>query len=371
MNSIFISVGDQSGQAHALKIIKILQQQNSSVKIYGFGGDKMSEAGVEIIQPLADLNIMGFKDVFLRLPLFFKAIFNFKRTIDERKPDLVLLIDYPGLNKHLLRIAKRQHIKVANYIVPQLWAWAPWRLRDFKAADALFCILPFESAWYRKHGATAHYVGHPIADELPAIKQRLDSPIIAILPGSRKREIATNLPLMLRAAKLLQQEHPHLRFILPHSRPQLETLIMDIISQYQIDVELSFDGWHQHLARARAAWVVSGTASLEVAALGIPGVVVYQINSRIGAWLASNALAVPYIGGINLIAGKELLPEIMGCQLDAADLVTAIEPFLDDEHYLNTQSQLQQIRSTYLRPEVSSRVAKFINNIEPNITRGR
>jgi len=366
IHSIFIAVGDQSGQAHALKLIHLLKQRHPGIKIRGFGGDEMQAHGVKVLLPLADLNIMGFVDVIARLPLFFKAIYYFARDIKQRTPDMVILIDYPGLNRHLLRIAMRNKVKVVDYIVPQLWAWAPWRVRDFKNADALLSILPFETAWYNSKGADAHFVGHPIADELPAINNNHDSNIIAILPGSRKREIRSNLPVMLEAAIKMKQINPPLEFVLPHSRESLRELIQEILNGYDLEVELSFGNWHAQLANVRAAWVVSGTASLEVAALGIPAAIVYKIDSVFGSWIARNALAVPFIGGINLLANKELLPEVVGRDINADDLCNALLPLLDEVNYPLLQQQLQDIRDRYLLPGVNQRVVEIIENIEPN-----
>jgi lipid-A-disaccharide synthase len=365
LKSIFISVGDQSGQAHALKIIKLLRQRHPGIRIKGFGGEEMKSQDVDVLLPLADLNIMGFIDVLSRLPLFFKAIYRFAASLKHEQPDLVLLIDYPGLNRHLLRIAKRHKVQVVDFIVPQLWAWAPWRVRDFKRADALLSILPFETAWYQSKGAQAHFVGHPIADELPAINDNSASTTIAILPGSREREIRSNLPIMMQAAQLLQKSDPRFNFVLPHSRPQLRELIESIIQQFNISVELSFDNWHQRLTTVRAAWVVSGTASLEVAAMGIPSVVVYKVDSAIGSWVANNALSVPFIGGINLIAGRCLSPEVVGNNLTAQQLCDALAPLLDSDVYPQLQSQLKSIRLQYLQPKVSERVVKIIESIEP------
>jgi lipid-A-disaccharide synthase len=371
IKSIFISVGDQSGQAHAVKIIKLLRERHPQLKIRGFGGEDMRELGVKVILPLADLNIMGFVDVIAQLPLFFKAIYRFVRDIKSQPPDMVLLIDYPGLNRHLLRIAKRHNVKVVDYIVPQLWAWAPWRVHDFKRADVLLSILPFETAWYTAQGAQAHFVGHPIADQLPAISNNVQSNLIALLAGSRKREIRSNLPLMLMAAQQLHASNPQLQFVLPHSRPQLAELINDIIDDYDLQIDVSFDDWHQRLSKVRAAWVVSGTASLEVAAMGIPAVIVYRIKSSLGAWLANNMLSVPYVGGINLIANDSLFPELVGKNISPSDMCDAIAPILDADNYQQLQQQLSEIRQRYLQPGVSQRVVNSIENLEPQTITSR
>lgn len=361
LKKIILSCGDNSGETHALRLLAQLQQRHPDLQVEGFGGRRLEQAGMEVWNPLADLNVMGFKDVAAQLPLFFGAVFQFAKRLRENPPDVVVLVDYPGMNRHLLRIAQRQGVKVVHYIAPQLWAWAPWRVRDFRRADRLLTILPFEQDWYARHGAEAPFVGHPLADSLAAHPETWEPPEpaewIAILPGSRRREIRENLRLMLEAAALLQQQRPQVRFVLPHQRQDVWPLLDEMLHQAPIQVERAPDQFHEVLRVCRGAWVVSGTASLEVAALGIPSVVVYRMGSKLGAWLAGHALAVPFVGAANLIAGEEVAPEQVGHVLDPADLCADLLKQIDDQGHPEAVARLRALHDRALAPGTDRRAA--------------
>lgn len=380
LKKVILSCGDNSGETHALRLLAQLQARHPGLQVEGFGGRRLGQAGMDIWNPLADLNVMGFKDVAAQLPLFFGAVHQFAKRLRQDPPDVVVLVDYPGMNRHLLRIAQRQGVKVVHYIAPQLWAWAPWRVRDFRCADRLLTILPFEQDWYAQHGAEAPFVGHPLADSLAAHPETWDPPLtgislggqggqggpetqaewIAILPGSRRREIRENLSLMLAAAALLQKKRPQVRFVLPHQRAEVWPLLEELLSEAPIEVERAPDQFHEVLRVCRGAWVVSGTASLEVAALGIPSVVVYRMGSRFGAWLAGHALAVPYVGAANLIAGEEVAPEQVGHRLDPTALCDDLLRQIDDEGHPGAVARLRALHDRALAPGTDRRAAMAV-----------
>ena len=261
---------------------------------------------------------------------------------------------------------------MVHYVAPQLWAWAPWRVRDFRRADRLLTILPFENDWYARHGARTTFVGHPLADSLAADHslwtpptqpaQSTDSAVewIGLLPGSRKREIRENLPLMLEAARLLHQLRPQVRFVLPHLRAKVWPQIEDLLTHSAVHVLCVPGEFHAVLRACRGAWVVSGTASLEVAAVGIPSVVVYAMSSKLGAWLAAHALTVPFVGGINLVAGTQLAPELVGTNLQADDLCRALLVQLEDPGHAAMVARLAAVRTTALAPGTAQRAALAI-----------
>ncbi|MGB0953731.1 MAG: lipid-A-disaccharide synthase [Planctomycetota bacterium] len=361
LQKIILSCGDNSGETHALRLLEQLRERHADLQVQGFGGRRLSQTGMDVWNPLADLNVMGFKDVAAQLPLFFGAVYQFAKRLREDPPDVVVLVDYPGMNRHLLRIAQRRGVKVVHYIAPQLWAWAPWRVRDFRRADRLLTILPFEQDWYARHGAEAPFVGHPLADSLAAHPETWEPPEdaewIAILPGSRRREIRENLSLMLEAAALLQQQRPQVRFVLPHQRQDVWPLLEEMLREAPIQVERAPDQFHEVLRICRGAWVVSGTASLEVAALGIPSVVVYRMGSKLGAWLAGHALAVPYVGAANLIAGEEVAPEQVGHVLDPADLCADLLKQIDEQGHPAAVARLRALHDRALAPGTNKRAA--------------
>lgn len=371
IRKMVLSCGDNSGETHALRLLAQLRARHADLEVVGYGGRRLAADGMEVWNPLADLNVMGFKDVAAQLPLFFGAVYRFAKHLRSDPPDVVVLVDYPGMNRHLLRIAKRRGVKVVHYIAPQLWAWAPWRVRDFRRADRLLTILPFEQDWYRRHGAEAPFVGHPLADSLAAHPETWEPPTaspsttedgqavewIAILPGSRRREIRENLPLMLEAAARLQAQRPQVRFVLPHQRADVWPLLDEHLHEAPIDVTRAPDCFHEVLRICRGAWVVSGTASLEVAALGIPSVVVYRMSSKLGAWLASHALAVPFVGAANLIAGEEVAPEQVGHQLDPEALCADLLRQIDDHGHPEAVARLAALHDRALAPGTDRRAA--------------
>lgn len=372
---IVLSCGDASGEAHAVRLLHELRKRHHTVELRGFGGAELEAEGMQVWEPLADLNVMGFKDVLAQLPLFFGCVRRFAQELRDDPPDLVVLIDYPGLNRHLLRVARRAGIPVVDYIAPQLWAWAPWRVRDFRRADRLLTILPFESDWYAQHGAQAAYVGHPLGDGLAQAAeaeaalpegfsaQADEAMWVGILPGSRKREIQENLPVLLRAAAELQKRQPQVRFVLPHLRSKVDGLLREMLAASPVEVLYAPGCFHRVLPQLRAAWVASGTALLEVAAHRVPPVLVYQVSSRLGAWLSRHWLAVPYVGSLNLIANRELAPEHLGRALDPQALADDLEARLDGPERAQILGEIDALRPAFAEPGTAARTAAILAEI--------
>ncbi|MCH2101319.1 MAG: lipid-A-disaccharide synthase [Planctomycetes bacterium] len=372
---VVLSCGDASGEAHAVRLLHQLRKHHVEIEPRGFGGIELKTEGMQVWEPLADLNVMGFKDVLARLPLFFRCVRRFAEELRDDPPDLVILVDYPGLNRHLLRVAGRAGIPVVNYIAPQLWAWAPWRVRDFRHADRLLTILPFESDWYAQHGASAQYVGHPLGDgleqaaaseaTLPDSWQSNQKGLywVGILPGSRRREILENLPVLLEAAAELQKRRPDVRFVLPHLRSKVDTLLREILATAPIEVLYAPGCFHRVLPHLRSAWVASGTALLEVAAHRVPPVLVYQVSSRLGAWLSRHWLAVPYVGNLNLIANRELAPEHLGRKLNPQALADDLEARLDGTVREQALTDIEALRPGFAEPGSAARTAAILAQI--------
>lgn len=371
---IMISCGDVSGESHALRLVEHLRERYPDLHISGFGGSRLKAEGMDVWQPLADLNVMGFKDVLAQLPLFFGCVARFARELKENRPDAVVLVDYPGLNRHLLRIASRAGVPVIDFIAPQLWAWAPWRIRDFRKADELLTILPFEKDWFEKHGAQASYIGHPLGDGLHQLAEgENDPPLewqtstdpdhnnsiqwIGILPGSRGREIDENLPILLQAAAELQKRQPQVRFVLPHLRDSVQARIQQHLDHTDVDVLYAHGCFHRILPHLHAAWVASGTALLEVAAYNVPPVLVYGVSSRLGAWLSEHWLAVPWVGSLNLLAGEELAPEHLGRHLSPTALADDLEARLDGPERQRVRNQIQRLRPAFADSGACKRAA--------------
>ena len=368
LHHLFLSCGDASGEAHALRLLRQLKKSHPQLKVSGFGGAQLQKEGMDIWEPLADKNVMGFRDVLAQLPLFIRCVFRFSKELHQQKPDAVILVDYPGLHRHLLRIAHRAKIPVIDFIAPQLWAWSPWRIRDFKKADALLTILPFERSWYEAHGAKAVYVGHPLGDgntaqeTLPeSISTLSNGTWVGLLPGSRRREVEENLPLFLQAAENLHQKNPNVQFVLPHLRAELFPQIQDLLSQTKLPILFAQGEFQKVLPYLQGAWVTSGTAVLEVAAHQVPPILVYHLSSRWKEWLSRRWLSVPWIGGLNLLAGEELAPEHVGVDLSPHEMAQDMQEYLHGPRRTEFLQKLKPHLPAFARPGSAARAAEAVN----------
>jgi lipid-A-disaccharide synthase len=375
IRKLFLSCGDASGEAHALRLMTHLKARHPDLQIAGFGSQALADRGMDVWQPLADLNVMGFKDVLAQLPLFFRCVYQFAKAIQSEKPDAVVLIDYPGLNRHLLRIASRKGIPVVDYIAPQLWAWAPWRVRDFKKADKLLTILPFEADWFQRRGAHPEYIGHPLGDGLAAAAALEDAPPeldpaltwVGILPGSRRREIRNNLPLLLEAAVILRRRNSQVRFVLPHLRDEAWSWMAEALDSVDLpDAETILRAprcFHQVLPQLQAAWVTSGTAVLETAAHRVPPVLVYHIPSAFTTWLYRQMLAIPFVGGLNLLTGQRVCPEHLGARICPEQLADDLEQRLDGDCRKDVLKSIEHWHRAFATPGPAARAAQAIESV--------
>ena len=309
-NRIFVISGEASGDLHAANLIHEMQKINLYAQFSGWGGDRMAKEGVEIKKHISELSFMGFKEVVLNLKIILRNFKLCKRQILEFKPDFLILVDFPGFNLRIAKWAKKQGIPVAYYISPQIWAWKKSRVFKIKDCVAkMYCILPFESEFYKKFDVEVEYCGHPLLDEINRFNQLRDNkftsekPILAILPGSRKQEIERKLPLMLDAAK---------------NFPEFETVVACAPNldkgyyQKYASTNVCFiqNETYKLLNSAAMAIVTSGTATLETALFRVPQVVCYK-SSSISYFIAKMLVKIKYISLVNLILGREVVCELI------------------------------------------------------------
>jgi lipid-A-disaccharide synthase len=260
-------------------------------------------------------------EVFSKLHAISKAYFRLKNLLNNARPDLLILIDYPDFNLRLARIAKQYRIPVLYYISPQVWAWRIGRIKKItRRVDRMAVILPFEEAFYRKRGVDVEYVGHPILDSIPhhlnrgeAIKElglRNDDMIIGLLPGSRREEIGNLLPPMIKTAEILSDRYKHLECVLPVASTISPELIQSTIGQSSVSIKAFQGNIYKILTACDLVLVTSGTATLEAAIMGVPMVIVYRV-SPITYWVGKKIIRVPYIGLANLVAGEKVVPELI------------------------------------------------------------
>lgn len=329
----YIISGEASGDLHGSNLIKALHTQDPAAEIRAWGGDKMEAAGAKLVKHYRDLAFMGFVEVVKHLGTILKNIDFCKRDIQAYKPDVLVLIDYPGFNLRIARWAHAQGIRIVYYISPQVWAWKEGRVKDIRQyVDKMLVILPFEKDFYAKHNYGVDYVGHPLLEVVaeekrePAVPLYTDKPIIALLPGSRAMEIQKKLPLMLR----MVDRFPDYQFVVAGAPSQPDALYNEIIGQRP--VMLLRNDTYNLLKQARAGLVTSGTATLETALFGLPQVVCYRGNP-LSFWLAKQLVKVPFISLVNLIMGREVVKELIQGAMNESALQKELKALLTDDSY--------------------------------------
>jgi lipid-A-disaccharide synthase len=356
-----IVAGEESGDAHAAALVRALRERapQASFEFFGATGGQLRAAGVEPVVRDEDLAITGLVEIARALPRFISAYRSLKRAAVERRPDAVVLVDWPDFNLALARVLRRHGLRVIYYISPQLWAWRAHRVRQVRRdVDLLLTILPFESEWYAARGVShVEFVGHPFAgvvrprftpEEFRA-RHDLDPtrPIIALLPGSRRKEFERLLPLMLDAAARLARTRPETQFVVAlasrRSTAEVEGIIKGAGPNGTPPAEslrVIREETREALAASDAAAVCSGTATLEAALLGTPLVVVYK-ESALNWHTLGRLIRVEHYGLVNLIAGERIAPELMQDELTGESLARELLALLDTKHNATVRTSLR------------------------------
>ncbi|MBC6366547.1 lipid-A-disaccharide synthase [Algoriphagus sp. AK58] len=313
MNKIYIISGERSGDLHASNLVRAIKSQDSSIKFRGMGGNYSREAGVDLAVDYSEVALMGFLEVVLGFRKVLKYLNLVKRDLLEYKPNTLILVDFGGFNMKIAAFAKKNGIAVHYYIPPKVWAWNQKRALKLKeTTDQIYSILPFEPDFFTKFGMKVHYVGNPLLDEIRKFtphdfffqKNELSyQPIIALLPGSRKQEINAMLDRMISLVK----EFPNSQFVVAG----VDSVPKEVYEPARkAGIKLVFDQTYDLLSHATAAVVTSGTATLETALFRVPQIVVYR-TSPISYQIAKRLIRVPFISLPNLIAGKEVVRELI------------------------------------------------------------
>lgn len=340
----YIIAGEASGDLHGANLIRAIKQKDSNANIQCWGGDFMQAAGGNVVKHYRDLAFMGFVEVIANLRTILANIRFCKNDITQFKPDVLVLIDYPGFNLRIAKWAKENHIKVAYYIAPQVWAWKENRVIEMKKnIDRLMCILPFEKKYFKeKWDWEVDYVGHPLMQVIAAAKENnkkldLPTPLVALLPGSRKQEILKKLPVMLS----VMDAFPGVHFGVAQAPGIDEAWFQSLIPSNK-HIHIIKGNTYGLLLHANAALVTSGTATLETALLGIPEVVCYKGNP-ITLALAKRFVKIKFIALVNLIMNKEVVKELIQEDCNTKQLTIALNAILTD------QEKMAQIQSDYVQ----------------------
>ncbi len=341
----YLIAGEASGDLHGSNLIKALQQKDAHADIRCWGGDLMQQTGATLVKHYKHLAFMGFIEVIKNLRTIFKNLSFCKKDILQYKPDVLILIDYPGFNLRIAKWAHQQHIKIIYYISPQVWAWKASRVKNIKKyVDKMLVILPFEKAFYQKYNYLVDYVGHPLVQVIEQFKQQYsfqplfpnhqpNDTIVALLPGSRKQEIAKKLPIMLAATKAF----PQCVFVLAQAPGLEDDFYNNYIKEYP-NVYSVKNNTYALLINAKAAIVTSGTATLETALFAVPEVICYKGNA-ISYAIAKRLVHIKYICLVNLILDREVVKELIQNDVTAENIQKELHALL---YNAQCKQQLQQ-----------------------------
>lgn len=321
--------GEASGDLHGAGLVREILKQRPGTLCFGLGGPRMAAAGMRLDLDLTSRSVIGLWEVLKHLPFFRRAFHQALSLLEREKPDLIVPIDYPGFN---LRFAARAHQRggrVCYYISPQVWAWKAGRVQQMKRfLEKILVVFPFETAWYERAGLPSAFVGHPLMDLISgAGRVRPVGPVrrVGLLPGSRVQEVRALLPVMLEAAAVMAGREKGLKFVILKA-PGLPRETYQSWEDPRLDVELTETGGSKDAYALRRSFdlalVASGTATLETAILGTPFLILYRVHP-LSYQIAKRVLKLPYIGLINVVAGKKIVPEFVQHELDAARIAEA------------------------------------------------
>jgi lipid-A-disaccharide synthase len=370
---LFFISGENSGDQPAGRLVAKIKALRPDWELVGLGGPKMEAAGMRLLRNMVnDLAIVGFVEVLTKMHKIYGVFKMVKKYLTEERPDAIVLIDYPGFNLKLVApLAKKLGIRVIYYIVPQFWAWGHGRIAKFKMyCDMMVPILPFEEKLLRQEGIEAKYLGHPKLDLLVLTMSREEifahygfdpnKKLIGIMPGSRRGEIRTLLPIMLEAAQRLLGVRDDVQFCLMPSETAPRDLIDTYLEEYEVPVTMVDRYRYNVRAALDFSWVKSGTSTLEAAFIGVPFVIIYKVNYITG-WIARRLTNTPFLGLPNIIAGDLVVPELLQEQATAQNLYDQTMLFLDDRQTNeNMRYQLRKIRDLFGPTGSSVRIAEAL-----------
>ena len=358
--------GDIYGADLAYEALKL----DSKLHFFGIGGARMREAGVETMVDSAEMAVIGLVEVLKHFDVISAAFLKLRKILLNNPPELLILIDYPGFNLRLAKVARKAGVKVLYYISPQIWAWRQGRVRKIaRLVNHMAVILPFEAPFYEKAGVPVSFVGHPMAKMVDVTKTRDEAAaaldldpakkIVGLFPGSRRNEIERLLPVIIESATLLRKRFPDIRFLLPLASTLREADIVPLLNVANLDVTITRERIHDVIRACDAVISVSGTVTLEIALVGAPMVIIYKL-SPLTYQLAKRLVKVDNIGLCNIVAGKTVVQELIQDDANSEKIAAEISRILVDKTYNTAIKQnLAEIRAKLGAGEASRNVAKL------------
>lgn len=364
---VAIVAGEASGDLHGAKLVAAMRRRADGLAFSGIGGGALRAAGVRLVAEASELAVVGLTEVFARLPVIRRALRAMRALLRDERPQLLILIDFPDFNLRVAAEARRLGIPVLYFIGPQLWAWRTGRVRQVRRrVDHMAVILPFEEAFYRARGVQATFVGHPLLDQpLPAEQAAVkrwpgDAPVVGLLPGSRRGEVARHLPLMLAAAAEIAARRPAARFIVSQAESVDPGLFRSLLAAGKGPARgvAVVSGVDALLARSHVAVAASGTVTLQAALHGVPMVIIYKVSRLTYAVGRLLVRGVRHIGLVNLVAEKSLAAELLNPLASAANIRREVERLLADAaDYTARSRELAALRRRLGGPGASERAA--------------
>lgn len=371
---LFLIAGESSGDIHGANLFRGIKRLHPNVQAYGLGGPLMQEAGVKLKANIVeDLAIIGFVGVLTNFPEIRRLFMNTVAFLRKFRPDAIVLVDYPGFNIRIAERAKRLGIPVVWYISPQIWAWHRSRLYTLaRVVDRMIVIFPFEVGLYREENVDVVHVGHPLFDVIEADMSReevcrefgLDThrPLIGLVPGSRRKEVKTFLPIMLEGARRYHEIDPSAQFVIVRASTIGEEYLRKIIDRADLEFAPSIVDRHRYSTRRACdfSWVKSGTSTLEAAILGTPMLIVYRVNAL--TWMiGKQVFTIGHVGLPNIVAGDRVVPELLQDEFTPRNLAEKTHHYLtNDEAYQRMVNDLADVRHKLGGPGASVRAAAAV-----------
>jgi lipid-A-disaccharide synthase len=366
---VMLVVGEASGDMLGADLVNALLKRDPTLKIYGVGGEQLQQTEFEPLFSVSKLTGMGLVELVGNLRNIWYAYRLLKKTLRERKPALLVLIDFPEVNLRLAKMAKRLAIPVLYYVSPQVWAWRSGRVRQIaRSVDQIAVIFPFEAAFYEAHGMKVVFVGHPLLEivqtkvgrETALVRLGLDpsTPTVALLPGSRRQELHYHLPVLLRAAERLKQER-EVQFICIKAATIDRDDLEEMLRPGQIRIPIVEQDRYDAINAADLVWTASGTATLETALLLKPMIIVYRV-SWLTYCLARLLVSVQHIGMVNIIAGEKIAPELVQADLRPENVVQESRTILESRQIREAiVTKLVRVKEKLGAPGAANRVAEL------------
>ncbi len=361
-----IIAGEASGDLHGARVVEAMRQRAPDLLFFGIGGKALEAAGVRILVEAATLSVVGITEVFAKLPNLLRGMRCAKRALKQLKPDLLILIDFPDFNLHVAAAAKKAKIPILYYISPQIWAWRMGRVKKIGSlVDHMAVILPFEEKFYKDHQVPVSFVGHPLLDApLPPLEPEKPLPegqplTVGLLPGSRDREVAGLLPVMLESAALIKKQGQKVRFVVSRARTVESAFFQEILDRQpkRVDLEVFPGPVDALFKKCDLIVAASGTVTLEAAIAGVPEIIIYKV-SPLSYLLGRMLIKVRHIGLVNLINDEPLVTELVQDEASAVNIAAAVDELISNPARLKKmQERLYEIREKLGGAGASGRVA--------------